>query len=64
MTHVSNWVGSAGLALILGESEADAVLLAATPDFPEPVAALAMGMVWRTDDVEAWAAATGREVHH
>lgn len=31
-------------------------------DFPEPVAKLAMGNVWRTQDVRAWAKATGRDL--
>lgn len=28
--------------------------------FPEPVAELAIGRIWRRVDVEAWARATGR----
>jgi len=34
--------------------------LAATPGFPEPVARLAAGPVWRTADIEAWGRETGR----
>ena len=30
------------------------------PEFPEPVARLAMGLVWVWADVEAWAKRTGR----
>jgi hypothetical protein len=30
------------------------------PDFPEPIARLALGYVWSWRDVEAWARATGR----
>lgn len=30
------------------------------PDFPEPVATLAMGLVWYWPEVERWAKATGR----
>lgn len=30
------------------------------PDFPEPVAELAMGLVWNWPDVERWARGAGR----
>ncbi len=30
------------------------------PDFPEPVAKLAMGLVWYWPEVEKWARKTGR----
>lgn len=30
--------------------------------FPEPVDTLRSGRIWRRRDVEAWAAATGRDV--
>ena len=26
------------------------------PDFPEPVAVLGMGRIWRTEDIETWIA--------
>ena len=26
------------------------------PDFPEPVAVLGMGRIWRTEDIEKWIA--------
>ena len=37
--------------------------LAARPDFPEPVVELALGRVWETDAIRAWAQETGRLVH-
>ena len=30
------------------------------PDFPQPIARLALGYVWAWPDVEAWARSTGR----
>jgi hypothetical protein len=30
------------------------------PDFPKPVADLAMGLVWYWPEIERWAKATGR----
>jgi len=33
------------------------------PTFPEPVAELASGRVWKRADVEKWAKATDREIH-
>jgi chromosome partitioning protein len=29
-------------------------------DFPQPIAELKMGLIWRWSDVEAWARKTGR----
>lgn len=37
--------------------------LAAGPDFPPPLAVLAMGKVWAADDVERWAKRKGRTTH-
>jgi hypothetical protein len=37
--------------------------LTADKDFPAPLARLAMGSVWRYEDVTAWAERTGRKVH-
>jgi predicted DNA-binding transcriptional regulator AlpA len=36
--------------------------LAARPDFPKPVAELALGRVWYAADIRAWAVQTGRAV--
>ena len=35
--------------------------LAARPDFPQPVARLSAGMIWRRADVEDWMRRTGRQ---
>jgi len=48
---------------ILGISRQRLQQLAARPDFPEPVAELALGRVWETDAIHAWAQKTGRLVH-
>ena len=32
------------------------------PDFPAPAGDLARGRVWNSEDVEAWAKATGRKM--
>jgi len=37
--------------------------LTADKDFPAPLAKLAMGSVWRFEDVKEWAERTGRKVH-
>lgn len=47
---------------MLGVSKQRVRQLAAHPGFPEPLARLAMGPVWRTEDVIAWAKGRGREV--
>lgn len=36
--------------------------LTARPDFPQPVARLKAGAVWRKVDVVEWAEARGREI--
>lgn len=47
---------------MLGISRQRVQQLADRKDFPEPVAALTMGKVWRTSDIEMWAKETGRAV--
>jgi predicted DNA-binding transcriptional regulator AlpA len=53
-------VGAAEIAAMLGVSRQRVQQLTSRPDFPEPAAVLAMGKVWRTEDVQAWAKARGR----
>jgi predicted DNA-binding transcriptional regulator AlpA len=53
-------VGAAEIAAMLGVSRQRVQQLIARPDFPEPVVVLAMGKVWETKDVRAWAKARGR----
>lgn len=49
-------MGTAEAAELLGVSRQRVLQLAQQPGFPEPVAVLRMGKVWRADDVKAWAA--------
>jgi prophage regulatory protein len=53
-------VGAAEIAAMLGVSRQRVQQLISRPDFPKPDAVLAMGKVWRTEDVQAWAKAHGR----
>ncbi|ACZ29565.1 phage transcriptional regulator, AlpA [Xylanimonas cellulosilytica DSM 15894] len=57
-------MGNAEVAALLGVSRQRVHQLTSRPDFPAPIAVLAMGKVWRTADVLAWAEATGRELRH
>lgn len=56
MTRIPKLAGLAEVASLAGVSRTRAGQLAAHPDFPEPVARLAMGPVWREDDVKAFLA--------
>lgn len=53
-------MGSAEIAELLGVSRQRVQQLIAKPDFPAPVADLAMGKVWRAEDVHAWGVKTNR----
>lgn len=55
-------VGAAEIAERLGASRTQVVHMwrVRHPDFPQPVARLAMGLVWAWPDVEEWARKTGR----
>jgi predicted DNA-binding transcriptional regulator AlpA len=55
-------VGLTEIAGMLGVSPQRVDQLAATEAFPEPVADLAAGRVWKRADIEKWAKATGREI--
>ena len=48
---------------MLGVSRQRVTQLAATSDFPAPVAVLSVGRIWLREDIEAWAARTGRQLH-
>lgn len=37
--------------------------LATSAGFPAPVAILGVGRIWLREDVVAWAASTGRQLH-
>lgn len=48
-------VGVAEIREMLGGiSRQRAHVIASSKGFPDPIANLTMGMVWRKDDVEAW----------
>jgi predicted DNA-binding transcriptional regulator AlpA len=57
---VHHLVGAAEIAQMLGVSRQRVQQLIARDDFPEPDVVLAMGKVWRREDVIAWAKASGR----
>lgn len=47
-------MGAAEIADRLKVTRQRAYQITARRDFPEPIAHLAMGQVWDTEDVEAW----------
>jgi predicted DNA-binding transcriptional regulator AlpA len=53
-------VGTVEIASMLGVSRQRVDKLSRTDSFPEPVAVLAVGRIWRRQDVETWARETGR----
>jgi predicted DNA-binding transcriptional regulator AlpA len=53
-------VGVTEIGDLFGVSRQRADQLTRTERFPEPVAVLSAGRIWRRADVEAWARATGR----
>lgn len=55
-------MGSAEIAELFGVSRQRVQQLTSRPDFPEPFDVLAMGKVWKREDVLAWARARGRIV--
>lgn len=63
MTDVDHLVGAAEIGRMLGVSRQRVTQLTAREDFPEPEVVLAMGKVWRTEDVRRWAEAQGRQIH-
>ncbi len=59
MTDDHGLMGTAEVAAHLGVTRQRVLQLAKQPGFPEPLAVLSMGKVWRASDVRAWA--QGRE---
>lgn len=49
-------VGAAEIGEMLGVSRQRVQQLVSRPDWPEPAVVLAMGKVWRAEDVQAWIA--------
>lgn len=50
------------IAQMLGVSRQRVSQLAATNGFPDPAAILMVGRIWLREDIEEWAAATGRTI--
>ena len=49
-------MGTAEIAEYLGLSRQWVEILSKRRDFPEPAAVLKAGRIWRTEDIEQWAA--------
>lgn len=62
LATVETLVGSQELTRLLGVKRARVYQLSNTPDFPRPVAVLAMGSIWRLADITAWAEQQGRRL--
>lgn len=54
LLDVHHLMGAAEIGDRLGVSRQRVQQLVNRPDFPRPDADLAMGKVWRSEDVEAW----------
>jgi prophage regulatory protein len=50
-------VGAHEIRKMLGVSRQRVYQLAERSDFPNPIATLAQGKIWRVDDIEAWISA-------
>jgi prophage regulatory protein len=59
---VQHLVGSQEIGVMLKVGRQRVQQLISRADFPEPEVTLAMGKVWRTADVEAWALSHGRTI--
>ena len=63
LADVGELVGAAEIQAMLGGLSRQRVQqLVSAPDFPEPIAVLKAGKVWRTADVVKWAEEKGREI--
>ena len=60
--EIAHIVGSAEIQHMLSVSRQRVQQVVNGGDFPAPLDVLAMGKVWHTDDIRAWAAARGREL--
>lgn len=54
-------MGTGEIAKLFQVSRQRVYQLSRLPDWPEPVARLAMGPVWRTEDIRTWAKLRGRD---
>lgn len=57
----SELVGTTEITEILRVSRQRVYQLSRLPDWPEPIARLAMGAIWRKADIETWARSRGRD---
>ncbi len=48
-------MGTSEIAVLLGVSRQRVLVLAKHGDFPQPIAVLKMGNVWRGEDIRRWA---------
>lgn len=60
---MKEYLGVSEIAKLLGTTRQYASQVSARRDFPAPLVTLAMGSVWRTEDVRAWAKAKGRQLN-
>ncbi len=56
MTDDVELMGTSEVAALLGISRQRVLVIAQQPGFPQPLAVLKMGNVWRGRDIQAWAA--------
>lgn len=54
LSRVEELVGTSEIADLLGVSRQRVQQLASRPGFPEPVAVLSAGTIWRKADIERW----------
>lgn len=60
VTH--HLIGAREIEMLLGVSRQRVTQLTSRPDFPAPAVVLAMGKVWKREEVEEWAKRTGRTI--
>jgi prophage regulatory protein len=60
---VETLVGSYELTQLLGVKRARVYQISNADDFPQPAAVLAMGSIWRLDDIKEWAQRKGRTLN-
>ena len=60
---LGEFVGSGELEQMFGVSRQRVYQLTTSKGFPEPVAKLKAGAIWRTADVVRWAEEKGRTIH-
>ena len=60
---VESLVGSYELTQLLCVKRARVYQISNTDDFPQPAAVLAMGSIWRLEDIKEWAQRKGRTLN-